>query len=182
MDSRLFWLAAAAFVGAIEGGLIAGLLPLIGADLGVTLGQAGLLVLFYSIAYAFGPPLLALLLGGVGRRRILSGAEACFAICALLIVLVIAIYLVLVWTAGFLVEMSASHLVWAVALTVSAGVLGALVDANATSLHGFYRGAPQTARRIAPEEIGVQRIGHFGFFRRQFAESLWAPYLLPELG
>jgi hypothetical protein len=57
----------------------------------------------------------------------------------LLIVLVIAIYLVLVWTHDFLVEMSASHLVWAVALTVFAGVLGALVDANATSLHGFYR-------------------------------------------
>ncbi len=87
MDSRLFWLSAAAFVGAIEGGLIAGLLPLISADLGVTLGQAGLLVLFYSIAYAFGPPLLALLLGGVGRRRILAGAEFAFATCALLIVL-----------------------------------------------------------------------------------------------
>lgn len=86
MDSRLFWLALAAFVGAIEGGLIAGLLPLIGADLGVTLGQAGLVVLFYSIAYAFGPPFLALVLGGVGRRRILAGAEFAFATCALLIV------------------------------------------------------------------------------------------------
>lgn len=87
MDSRLYWLALAAFVGAIEGGLIAGLLPLIGADLGVSLGQAGLVVLFYSLAYAFGPPLLALLLGGVGRRRILAGAEFGFAACALLIVL-----------------------------------------------------------------------------------------------
>jgi predicted MFS family arabinose efflux permease len=87
MDSRLYWLALAAFVGAIEGGLIAGLLPLIGADLGVSLGQAGLVVLFYSLAYAFGPPLLALLLGGVGRRRILAGAEFGFALCALLIVL-----------------------------------------------------------------------------------------------
>ena len=87
MDSRLYWLALAAFVGAIEGGLIAGLLPLIGADLGVSLGHAGLVVLFYSLAYAFGPPLLALLLGGVGRRRILAGAEFGFALCALLIVL-----------------------------------------------------------------------------------------------
>lgn len=87
MDSRLYWLALAAFVGAIEGGLIAGLLPLIGADLGVSLAQAGLVVLFYSLAYAFGPPLLALLLGGVGRRRILAGSEFGFAVCALLIVL-----------------------------------------------------------------------------------------------
>lgn len=87
MDSRVFWLALAAFVGAIEGGLIAGLLPLISADMAVSLGQAGLLVLFYSLAYAFGPPLLALLLGGVGRRRILAGSEFGFAVCALLIVL-----------------------------------------------------------------------------------------------
>ena len=87
MDSRLYWLALAAFVGAIEGGLIAGLLPLIGADLGVSLGQAGLVVLFYSLAYAFGPPLLALLLGGVGRRRILAWSEFGFSVCALLIVL-----------------------------------------------------------------------------------------------
>ena len=53
---------------------------------------------------------------------------------------------------------------------------------NTESLHGFYRAAPQTAKRITPTQIGVERIGHFGFFRRQFAESLWAPYLLPDLG
>lgn len=88
MDSRLFWLALAAFVGAIEGGLIAGILPLISADLGVTLGEAGQLVLFYSLAYALGPPLLALLLGGVGRRRILAWSEFGLAVCALLMVLV----------------------------------------------------------------------------------------------
>jgi predicted MFS family arabinose efflux permease len=87
MDSRLFWLALAAFVGAIEGGLIAGILPLISTDLGVSLGQAGLLVLFYSLAYAIGPPLLALLLGGVGRRRILAWSEFGLAVCALLMVL-----------------------------------------------------------------------------------------------
>jgi predicted MFS family arabinose efflux permease len=86
LDSRLFWLSLAAFVGAIEGGLIAGILPLISADLGVSLGQAGLLVLFYSLAYAFGPPLLALLLGGVGRRRILAWSEFGLAVCALLMV------------------------------------------------------------------------------------------------
>jgi predicted MFS family arabinose efflux permease len=88
MDSRLFWLSLAAFVGAIEGGLIAGILPLISADLGVSLGQAGQLVLFYSLAYAFGPPLLALLLGNVGRRRILAWSEFGLAVCALLMVVV----------------------------------------------------------------------------------------------
>lgn len=84
MDSRVFWLALAAFVGAIEGGSIAGLLPLMSAEFGVSVGQAGLVVLGYSLAYAAGPPMLAVLLGGVGRRRILAGAEFGLAICALL--------------------------------------------------------------------------------------------------
>lgn len=87
MDPRLFWLSLAAFVGAIEGGLIAGILPLISEDLGVTLGQAGQLVISWSLAYAFGPPLMALLLGGVGRRRILAWSEFGLAVCALMMVL-----------------------------------------------------------------------------------------------
>ena len=88
MDSRVFWLALAAFVGAIEGGMITGLLPLIGAEFGVSAGQAGLLVLCYSLAYATGPTLLAVLLGGVGRRRILAGAELSLALCCLLMAVV----------------------------------------------------------------------------------------------
>ncbi|MGI9332484.1 MAG: alpha/beta hydrolase family protein [Gammaproteobacteria bacterium] len=49
------------------------------------------------------------------------------------------------------------------------------------SLHRFYRNAPSTIVRIKPHDIGVARIGHFGFFRPAFEESLWTPYLLPEL-
>ena len=30
-------------------------------------------------------------------------------------------------------------------------------------------------------DAGATRIGHFGFFRHRFAESLWKRYLLPEL-
>ncbi len=52
---------------------------------------------------------------------------------------------------------------------------------NTESLHGFYSSAPKTMQRIAPAEIGATRIGHFGFFRRGFADNLWAPRLLPEL-
>jgi predicted MFS family arabinose efflux permease len=85
MDSRLIWLALAAFVGATEGGLIAGLLPSIGEEMGVSSGQAGQLVFGYSLAYAIGTPALAVLLGGIGRRRILAGAELGLAVCALLL-------------------------------------------------------------------------------------------------
>jgi hypothetical protein len=28
-------------------------------------------------------------------------------------------------------------------------------------------------QRIAPADVGAQRIGHSGFFRRQFAPTLW---------
>ncbi|HUL66282.1 MAG TPA: alpha/beta fold hydrolase [Burkholderiaceae bacterium] len=44
---------------------------------------------------------------------------------------------------------------------------------NTESMHGFYAGAPREMRRIAPREIGVRHIGHFGFFRRRYAEHLW---------
>jgi predicted alpha/beta hydrolase len=52
---------------------------------------------------------------------------------------------------------------------------------NTESIHGFYVNAPRTMKRIAPREIGARRIGHFGFFRREFSDSLWRAYLLPEL-
>ena len=52
---------------------------------------------------------------------------------------------------------------------------------NTESIHGFYSGAPRTMKRIAPRDIGVKRIGHFGFFRAAFESSLWRPHLLPEL-
>jgi predicted alpha/beta hydrolase len=52
---------------------------------------------------------------------------------------------------------------------------------NTASLHGFYTGAPQVRKRISPADIGVRSIGHFGFFRPRFAESLWRQHLLPEL-
>jgi predicted alpha/beta hydrolase len=52
---------------------------------------------------------------------------------------------------------------------------------NTESIHGFYTGAPRTMKRIAPQDIGVKRIGHFGFFRAAFESSLWRPHLLPEL-
>ena len=36
-------------------------------------------------------------------------------------------------------------------------------------------------KRIAPRDIGVESIGHFGFFRAAFEPTLWRPHLLPEL-
>src|SRR5262249_25938887 len=52
---------------------------------------------------------------------------------------------------------------------------------NIESLHGFYTGAARAMKRIAPQDIGPRRIGHFGFFRPVFEASLWRDVLLPAL-
>ena len=36
-----------------------------------------------------------------------------------------------------------------------------------------YENAPREVQRIAPADVGAQRIGHFGFFRPQFESTLW---------
>jgi predicted alpha/beta hydrolase len=52
---------------------------------------------------------------------------------------------------------------------------------NVESLHGQYAGAPRTMVRLAPAEVGVARIGHFGCFRPAMAGPLWERHLLPRL-
>ncbi len=54
-------------------------------------------------------------------------------------------------------------------------------ERNTESIHGHYRNAPRTMKRIAPRDVGEDRIGHFGFFRRRYENSLWRGVLLPEL-
>ncbi len=54
-------------------------------------------------------------------------------------------------------------------------------ERNTESLHRSFTGAPRTMKRFAPADLGLRRIGHFGFFRPEVAEALWRPHLLPEL-
>jgi predicted alpha/beta hydrolase len=53
--------------------------------------------------------------------------------------------------------------------------------ANTDSLHGFYRNAPRSMKRLMPLEHGLARVGHFGFFRPEIGRRLWASQLAPEL-
>jgi predicted alpha/beta hydrolase len=46
-------------------------------------------------------------------------------------------------------------------------------ESNVNVLHGFYVNARREMRRIAPAELGVRRIGHFGCFRADLGERLW---------
>ncbi|MDP3413440.1 MAG: alpha/beta hydrolase, partial [Polaromonas sp.] len=41
------------------------------------------------------------------------------------------------------------------------------------NLINLYTGAARSFERIKPADLGVKRIGHFGFFRQQFSDSLW---------
>jgi predicted alpha/beta hydrolase len=41
------------------------------------------------------------------------------------------------------------------------------------NLINLYTGTARSFERITPADLGVKRIGHFGFFRQQFSQSLW---------
>jgi len=47
-------------------------------------------------------------------------------------------------------------------------------EVTANKLLAFYPNARKTVQRIAPEDLGVKKIGHTGYFSRRFRESLWA--------
>lgn len=79
MISPLIWLALGTFVVGTEGFVIAGLLPDIAAEAGISVAQGGALVTAFSVSYAFGSPVLATLFGDVDRRRILTATMVLFA-------------------------------------------------------------------------------------------------------
>lgn len=41
------------------------------------------------------------------------------------------------------------------------------------SMRKIYANAPVERRHIAPQDVQAKRIGHFGFFRQEFRQSLW---------
>ncbi len=80
----LLWLTLGAFAIGTEGFMIAGLLPALAEDLGVGVPAAGHLVTAFSVAYALGAPLMAVLTAGMERRRLLAMAMGAFAAANLL--------------------------------------------------------------------------------------------------
>jgi predicted MFS family arabinose efflux permease len=64
--------------------MIAGLLPALARDLNVGLPAAGHLVTAFSLAYAIGAPVMAVLTAGLERRRLLAAAMGGFALANLL--------------------------------------------------------------------------------------------------
>jgi predicted MFS family arabinose efflux permease len=80
----LIWLTLGAFAIGTEGFMIAGLLPILARDLNVGLVAAGHLVTAFSLAYAIGAPVMAVLTAGLERRRLLAVAISGFTLANLL--------------------------------------------------------------------------------------------------
>lgn len=119
MISPLVWLALGTFVVGTEGFVIAGILPDIAADAGISVAQGGTLVTAFSLSYAFGAPVLATLFGDVDRRRILAGTMVLFAASNLAAAL----------TSSFLALLLAR-----VVMALSAGLYAATAQATAIAL------------------------------------------------
>jgi predicted MFS family arabinose efflux permease len=69
--TKLICLALGAFAIGTEGYVVAGVLPTIASDLGVTLAMAGQLITAFALTYALGSPLIAVATGEMERRRLL---------------------------------------------------------------------------------------------------------------
>src|SRR5580698_3466539 len=74
----ILWLAVAAFAIGTEAFVIAGLLPVIAADMQISLAATGQLVTVYALTYAVGSPILAVVFNNLDRRSVLALALGCF--------------------------------------------------------------------------------------------------------
>lgn len=74
----VLWLAVATFAIGTEAFVIAGLLPVISADMQISVAAAGQLVTVYALAYAVGSPILAVAFNNLDRRDVLTLALGCF--------------------------------------------------------------------------------------------------------
>ena len=41
----------------------------------------------------------------------------------------------------------------------------------------YYENAPVEVRWLSPEDAGGQKVGHLGYFRSRFAETLWPQFI-----
>lgn len=79
MPPALYALALAAFAVGTTEFIIAGLLPTLAADLGVSIPATGLLVTFYALGVAIGGPILALMTSHWPRRTVIIAMVALYA-------------------------------------------------------------------------------------------------------
>jgi len=79
LDIRIYLLALGTFAIGTDVFVIAGILPMIARDLGVSVEAAGQMVTVYALTYALGSPILAALAAQWRRKRVILLALAGFA-------------------------------------------------------------------------------------------------------
>ncbi|WP_123039956.1 MFS transporter [Cohnella candidum] len=77
---KIFMLAAVSFLVGTSEFIIAGILDMISEDVGVSLAAAGQLITVFSVAYAFGTPILMAMTARMERRKVLLSALGAFVI------------------------------------------------------------------------------------------------------
>lgn len=86
MDKRIYLLTTICFVVGMVELIIGGILNLVAADLGVSIGQAGLLITVFAVTFGISGPILLFLTGQADRKRVTVTALCAFFIGNLLAV------------------------------------------------------------------------------------------------
>jgi len=75
---KIYLLAVVSFLVGTSENIIAGILDMVAGDMGVSVAAAGQLITVFSLAYAFGTPVLMALTAKTGRRKLMLAALALF--------------------------------------------------------------------------------------------------------
>ncbi|QJD83475.1 MFS transporter [Cohnella herbarum] len=75
---KIYMLAVVSFLVGTSENIIAGILDMVAGDVGVSVAAAGQLITVFSLAYAFGTPILMALTSRVERRKLMLAALAVF--------------------------------------------------------------------------------------------------------
>lgn len=78
MDKRIYLLTVISFVVGMVELIIGGILNLIAEDLGVSIGQAGLLITTFAVVFGISGPILLFMTGQTERKRVTIGALIAF--------------------------------------------------------------------------------------------------------
>ncbi|MFJ5625308.1 MFS transporter [Peribacillus loiseleuriae] len=71
MNKRIYLLTIVSFIVGLVEMILGGILPLVANDLGVSLGQAGMLISVFSLTFAISGPLLLSATSGIERKRLM---------------------------------------------------------------------------------------------------------------
>ncbi|UXN65695.1 MFS transporter [Phyllobacterium sp. A18/5-2] len=152
---------------ASRGFVVASLLPQIAGDTGVTLVQAGYLVVTYAFAYAIGAPVAAALTGSLDRRTVLTGSTLVFVAGALLAAV----------SPTYILLLAARLLI-----AVMAGLYAATAQATAVAISEPHHRARAIAAIVGGTTLAVAFGAPLGAFISAFAGWRGTYYFIALIG